>query len=99
MQTERLETLLANYKGIQEKLTPVLEEQKKLKEEIKEALAETLLDSYAAGGVSVSRYTSTRITYQAKKLEEIFTEDQLEPAKKVTTSEAVRISIAKDKTA
>lgn len=99
MQTARLDELLAAYKGIQDRLTPLVDEQAKLKEEIKEALADTLLDSYAAGGVSVSRYTTTRVTYQAKKLEELFTEEQLAPAKKITSSEAVRIAVAKDKTA
>lgn len=98
MQTTKLDALLSAYKDTQDKITPLLATQTELKEAIKLALADTLLDSYAAGGVSVSRYTTTRITYQAKKLEELFTEEQLAPAKKVTSSEAVRIAVTKDKT-
>lgn len=99
MQTARLDELLTAYKGIQDRLAPLLDEQTKLKEEIKDALADTLLDSYSASGISVNRYTTTRVTYQAKKLEELFTEDQLAPAKKVINSEAVRITVAKEKIA
>lgn len=95
MKTQKLEELFTKYAAIQDAIKPLLTEQDAIKAAVKEELAAIKLDSYSAGGVSATKFTSTRTWYDQKKLEVLFTPEQLEPAKKITQIEQVRLTIAK----
>lgn len=96
MDTAKLDKLLTSYDALQATIKPLLDEQDNLKASIKAALDEIKLDNYTAGRVSATKFTSTRVSYDSKVLEQIFKPEQLEPARKETTFEQLRISVAKD---
>jgi outer membrane murein-binding lipoprotein Lpp len=96
MNTKKLDDLLTSYDALQATIKPLLNEQDNIKAAIKAALDEIKLDNYASGRVSASKFTTTRVSYDSKILEQIFKPKQLEPARRETSFEQVRISITKE---
>lgn len=97
MTTNKLDELFLQFEAIQESLAPLEVERDGIREKIKEALAETKLDSYASGKVSAYVSNVHRVSYDSKKLEEIFKPEELEPARKEMTFSQVTIKMAKPK--
>jgi hypothetical protein len=97
MTTNKLDQLFLQFEAVTESLAPLEAERDRIKADIKTALEEVKLDSYSAGKVSATRIESTRVTYDSKKLEEIFKPEELAPAKRETTFTSLRVSLAKEK--
>lgn len=96
---DNLDKLFIQYEAIDASLRPLLDEQFKLKESIKEALVKTKLDNYSSGKVTATKITSERITYPKAELEAHFSVKQLRPVKKVISIESTRIAVAKEREA
>lgn len=89
-----LQKLFEEYQKIEELLKPMLDKQQDLKTKIKEELILKNVDSLSCGKVTATKCSMTRVSYDSKQLEKIFTQEELKPARKETTSTGVKITIS-----
>ena len=94
---EDLDKLFAQLEINDKDLKPLLEEQKALKELVKTKLGEINLDSYSAGRVVATSFTTKRVSYPVKELVEIVPEALLKKVRVESESQSLRISIKNEK--
>lgn len=92
---EKLTNLLKDYRELYETLEPLNDKLKGIKEAINEEMEKIPNDYLKVDNVSATKVTIKRVTYNKSKLEEIFTQEQLEPARSESVSNFIKLTVSK----
>lgn len=97
MDTGKIEGLFLQYEALQASIAPLKAEETRLKDEIRKELDALHVDNYSTETVRASTSIYTTVSYEKSKLEEIFTPEQLEPARKENTINKLNVGLVKMK--
>ena len=92
---KKLSTLLEEYKQIDLQMAILAKQKDLIKTQVKNRLEEQQLDSFEEDGYKATRYSTERVMYIKKNLEELVDPKLLNRCKKVIKSEMLKISYEK----